>query len=118
LRTADARVLVEDSQSRVRLALRYTTFAPADVAVAYRLSGGRGTLPLGSAKAHFTQSGVFRLTERLGRGDMERVRAARRFTVTIDVPAAPGHCARYSSHRLTVRHAAHGQVAWVQAVPR
>jgi hypothetical protein len=116
VRTADTRLLVRGRQDRLLLVVRYTTFAPTDVEIGARLNGGRGsTQALGSARAHFARSGVYRHTRTLGRAEMDRVRAARRLTVTVGAPAAPGHCARYAIHRLTARHSAHGQVAFIQA---
>jgi hypothetical protein len=115
LRTAEARVLTYTAQSRIRMVIRYMSFSPADVVVGYRLTGARGPLSLGAARPRFAGSGVFRMSERLGQPAMERVRAARRFTVTIEVPSAPCYCRRYQVTNLTVRHIVHGQVAWSAA---
>jgi hypothetical protein len=117
LRTADTRVIVPANQNRLILVIRYTAFSPTDVIVADRVAGGHGPLALGSTRAHLARNGVYRLSQRLGAAEMDRVRAAKRFTVTIEVPGAPGHCSRYATHRLTARQAAHGQVAWIQQVP-
>ena len=69
--------------------IRYTSFSPADVFVDYRLSGGRGSLNLGEARQRFAKKGLFRVTEKLSEAEMEKVRAARRFTVDLNIPAAP-----------------------------
>jgi hypothetical protein len=115
LRSARARVLTYSSLSRVRLVIRYTSFSPANVAIDYRLNGGRGPLKLGSAKRRFEERGVLRLNERLTDAAMERVRAARRFTVAMDIPAAPRYCRRYETRRLTVRRTVHRRVVWLQS---
>ena len=115
LRTARARVLTFDAKSRVRLVVRYTSFSPADVTVDYGLTGGRGPLKLGAARQRLAGEGVFRVTEKLSRGEMEKVRAARRFTVEIDTPAAPGYCRRFATRELTVRRTVRSQVVWLQS---
>jgi hypothetical protein len=112
LRTARARLLVYDARERVRLVVRYTSFVPASVIVRYRLNGRR---ELGEARAHFSTRGLFRLSERLRRAEMARVRAARRFTVALEVPAAPRFCRRFGTRRLSIRRTARGQVVWFQA---
>jgi hypothetical protein len=98
LRTMDARVLVPASQSRVRLVVRYAISRPADVVLSSRLGGTGGPLSLGTSTQRFAGSGVLRLTERLSRAAMEKVRAARRFTVTIEVQGcrATAHDSRHS----------------------
>jgi hypothetical protein len=115
LRTARARLFTYSSQNRVRLVIRYTSFAPADVSVDYRLMGGKGALKLGSARQRFAKKGLFRLNERLTEGEMEKVRAARRFTVSMTVPEAPRYCHRYDTRHLTVKHSIHNQVVWFQS---
>jgi hypothetical protein len=115
LRTARARLLVYSSQSRVRLVIRYTAFAPADVYVDYRLGGAMGPLKLGAAHLHFAKSGLLRLNDHLGGGEMDKVRAAKRFTVVTNVPAAPGFCHHYDTRHLTVRRTIHSQVVWFQS---
>ena len=101
--------------NKVRLVIRYTTYAPADVDVGYRLSGGKGSLKLGEAREHFARRGLFHLTEKLSKAEMARVRAARRFTVELDIPAAPSFCRRYETRHLTTKRSAHGQVVWLQS---
>jgi hypothetical protein len=115
LRTARARLFAYGSQNRVRLMIRYTSFAPADVFVDYRLTGGKGGLKLGSAHQRFARKGLFRATERLTEAEMDRVRAAHRFTVSISVPEAPRYCRRYETRHLTIKHSAHSQVVWSQS---
>jgi hypothetical protein len=114
LRSARARVLTFSAHDRIRLVIRYTSFAPADVLVGYRLAGGRGSLGLGSARAHFAKQGLYRATERLSEAQAAKVRAARRFTVTLDIPGAPDYCHRYETRHLTIRKTVHSQVVWFQ----
>jgi hypothetical protein len=115
LRTARARVFTYTAQERVRLVIRYTSYTPAEVHVDYRLSGTRGSLELGEARGHFARRGLFHLTERLSKVEMAKVRAARRFTVDLDIPAAPSFCRRYETRHLTVRRSVHGQAVWFQS---
>jgi hypothetical protein len=115
LRTAGARLFANTAQERLRLVIRYTSYAPADVDVEYRLSGGRGSLKLGEARDHLAKRGLIHLTTRLSKAETARVRAARRFTVEIDIPAAPSFCRRYETRHLTTRRSAHGEVVWLQS---
>ena len=95
--------------------IRYTAFAPADVYVDYRLGGARGPLKLGTAHLRFARSGLLRVNEHLGDGEMEKVRAARRFTVVTNVPEAPGFCRRFDTRHLTIRRTIHNQAVWFQS---
>ncbi len=115
LRTARARLLTYSSQNKVRLLIRYTAFSQAEIFVDYHLSGGRGSLKLGSAHQHFGRRGLFRDTERLTPGEMERVRAARTVTVSMTVPEAPRYCRRYQTRRLTTRRGTRNRIVWRQA---
>ena len=115
LRTARARLFTFSSQSRVRLVIRYTAFAPGEVYVDYRLAGGRGSLKLGTAHQHFAKAGLLRAGEHLSENAMDRIRAARRFTVTMSIPAAPRYCRRYETRQLTIRRMVHGQAVWFQS---
>jgi hypothetical protein len=114
LRSARARVLTYAAHDRIRLVIRYTSFASADVLVAYHLTGGKGPLGLGSARAHFSKQGIYRATERLSEAQAAKVRAARRFTVTFDIPGTPGYCHRFQTRHLTIRKTIHNQVVWFQ----
>lgn len=115
LRSARARVFTFTAHDKIRLVIRYTSFAPADVVVSYRLSGGKGSLSLGEARDHFSKKGLFRITEKLSKAQGAKVRAARRFTVSLDIPAAPDFCHRYDTRHLTIRRTIHSQVVWFQS---
>jgi hypothetical protein len=115
MRTARARLFTYSSQNRIRLVIRYTAFAPADVYVDYKLSGGKGSLKLGTAHQHFAKSGLLRVNQHLSDGEMDKVRAAKRFTVLMNVPQAPRYCRRYDTRHLTIRRTVHSQVVWFQS---
>ncbi len=115
LRSARARLFTSTAHERVRLMIRYTSYAPADVDIEYRLSNSKGSVKLGEAHERFAKRGVLRLTEKLSKSEMAKVRAARRITVDLDVPAAPSFCSRYESRHLTAKRAVHGQVVWLQS---
>lgn len=112
LHTAEAQVAASASHGTVRLTIHYTSYTPADVTVDYWLKGGKGSLHLGETKRHFGRQGVFRAEERLGDRAMSKVLAARIFVVQLDVGAAPSFCDRYSTQRLTSKHAASGHATW------
>jgi hypothetical protein len=115
LRTARARLFTYSAQNRVRLVIRYTAFTSADVYVDYKLMGGKGPLKLGAAHQRFAKSGLFRLTERLSDGEMEKVRAAKRFTVVLSLPEAPRYCRRYDTRHLSIKRTVHNQAVWFQS---
>ena len=95
--------------------IRYTSFSPADVVVDYRLLGGRGSLKLGGGHQRFAKRGLLRVTEKLSDAEMEKVRAARRFTVSMAIPEAPRYCRRYDTRHLTIKRTVHSQVVWFQS---
>ena len=115
LRSARARLFAYSSRDRVRLVIRYTTFAPASVAVNFRLGGGKGAQKLGTATRRFAASGLFRVTEKLSRKKMAKVLGAKRFTVTMGIAAAPRFCQRFYTRHLTVRRMVDGQTVWYQS---
>jgi hypothetical protein len=115
LRTARARLFTYSAQNRVRLVIRYTAFSPADVVVDYRLLGGKGALRLGAAHERFAKKGLLRFNERLSDAETEKVRAARRFTVSMAMPDAPGYCRRYDTRHLTIKRSVHSQIVWFQS---
>lgn len=114
LRSARAEVFVYRSRSRVRLAIHYTSSAPAEVTVETRLSGRKGPLRLGRARRHLRRRGLLRLTERLDEPQMAKALAAARFTVELHVPGAPRSCQGLNTRQLTVHRTNHGRAAWLQ----
>jgi hypothetical protein len=115
LRTARARLFTYSSLNRIRLVIRYTAFDPGDVYVDYRLSGARGELRLGTAHQHFEKRGLLRVNQRLDENAMRKVRAAKRFTVVMTIPAAPRFCRRYDTRHLTIRRSIKSQAVWFQS---
>jgi hypothetical protein len=95
--------------------IRYTTFAPASVAVDYTFDSGKRPQRLGAATRHFTASGLFRVTEKLSRKEMAKVLTTRSFTVNMEIAAAPKYCHRFYTRHLTVRRNVHGQRVWYQS---
>ncbi len=115
LRTARARVFTSPAKSTVRLVVRYTSLAPAQVTVDYRLTGKKGALSLGQARQRFQKSGVFRLAATLSEAQMSKVRAAKSFEVSMRIPAAPSDCNRFYSRQLTIKRTVHNQIVWFQS---
>jgi hypothetical protein len=114
LRTARAALVADESQSRLRTQLRYTSFEPIDVAIEFRLKGGKGAITLGRDHKRLGESGVLRASERLGKAQLTKALAARSATVTIQVLDAPRSCDRYYDRHLNGR-AAGDQVTLVQS---
>jgi hypothetical protein len=115
LRTARATMVAYESQSKLRLLVSYTSFAPAQVAIEYRLHDGRGSLDLGREQRRLAYAGVVRDTERLGRARMARVLRANDLTVELRVLSAPSSCRRYGTRELKSRRATPGRVTWTQS---
>jgi hypothetical protein len=112
LSTATATVSASSPANKVRLAIHYTGVSPATVAIAYFLRGSKGPLTMAGDKKHFGTNGVFHDTESLGRVQMEKVMAAKRFTVQLRPVDAPGYCHRFLESHLTARHATHDGLTW------
>ncbi len=117
LRTASARVFTAAAHDKVRLVLRYTAFAPTEVAVAYRLKGGKGSLQFDETRERFTKRGVFRSNEALNEAQMNRVLAAKSFEVQLRVLAAPALCNRYYSKHLTTKRGGASHAVWSEPGP-
>ena len=86
LRTATARVVAYPDREMMRLTLGYTTYAPAAATVEY---GAKKDPHLGTVHRQLGRSGVLRLSKHLAGGQMTKVEASGRFTVTVHVPEAP-----------------------------
>jgi hypothetical protein len=115
LRTAQARVVSGPTRNRLRLVVRYTTSTPTRAYLDFALRNGGGSLDLGVVRRHLGRSGVLRLHETLGTGEMERARDASDYLLTLDIPSAPSYCQQYFSRRLDLKRTAHGQTAWSQS---
>ena len=55
------------------------------------------------------------MNERLSDAEMEKVREARRFTVSMAMPDAPAYCRRYETRHLTIKRSVHSQTVWFQS---
>jgi hypothetical protein len=115
LRSARARLVSSAAQSRIKLAVQYTAFAPTDAYVDYKLIGARGTLTSAVAHQRLAGKGAFNLSRRLDDAEMEKAQAARRVIVFLDVPGAPPYCRPYETRHLTPRQSPHSQVVWLQS---
>ena len=118
LRVARARVFVFTAHDKVRLVIHYTSYRPAKVTVDYKESGSKGGLELGSAASTFKKTGVFRLVERLDKGEMSKVRAAKEFEVQFRIPGTPGSCKRFYTKSLTIPQQISNQTVWFQSDSR
>ncbi|MFL5873448.1 MAG: hypothetical protein ACJ75T_08250 [Solirubrobacterales bacterium] len=92
LEDATARVSANPGNDSVALTVRYEADSPASVAVDARLTGGKGSVHLGSDHARFRRSGTFRDTFVLGEKRMDRVLAAREFDVELQAVNTPRYC--------------------------
>jgi hypothetical protein len=113
LSTAEA--TVSASNDKIHLLVRYTTTAPIAVGVEYGLHGAKGSLYLGGEKKHVGVKGKLRLTKRLSDPQMEKVLAAKNFTVRLRVPDVPAYCHPFFDRQLDVRRATPAGLAWSQS---
>jgi hypothetical protein len=113
--SAEATVYAAPNQDRVRLLVRYTTSTPTSASFDYGLHGSKGSLYLGGEKRRLARRGVLRLSTSLTEAQMEKVLAARNFTVRLRVPATPRYCQSLFDRQLDVRRALPGGLAWEQA---
>jgi hypothetical protein len=104
LRSAQPSVAVQLRHDSVRLTLRYVTEEPTKASVDYWLKGSKGSLQLGSASRRLGTHGVIRLNSHVDEREMAKVRAARTFLVSLDLPEIPSSCVRYLTLRLTAKH--------------
>jgi hypothetical protein len=108
LTTAQPRIAIAPEQRRLRLEVRYTVTAPADVLVGLRSAGGHGSTSVAAQKRHLIHSGSFQETVELSPAAATRALAAKQFTVRLHVLGVPSSCQRYESRHLSVKHQAHG----------
>lgn len=113
LTRAEASISAAPNRDRVRLQIRYAMSSPGTVIVDYGLHGSRGSLFLGSERRQFGRQGVLRLTETLTEAKMEKVVAARSYTVRLRVPAAPRYCQSLFERQLDVRQATPSGLSWL-----
>jgi hypothetical protein len=112
LRTVTARVVAYPEREMMRLTLGYTTYTPAAAIVEY---GANKDPRLGSFHRRLGRSGVLRLSKHLAGGQMAKVEASGRFTVTVHVPEAPRACQRVEVQQLQVAQSSGARVTWSEA---
>lgn len=115
LRTARSQIFAYPAQDRVRLVISYTSLAPAEVAVDYKLAGGKGSLGLGRTRRHLAMQGQLQLTAHLSKAKMNLVQRAKAFTVDTDIVATPAYCQRFYTRRLGIKHGGRSQLVWSQS---
>lgn len=102
---AESTITALPAANRVRLTIRYRTYAPAQVIVGLKLKDRKGSVGIEHATRHLGGKGVLHLTTRLGTAIMERALAATEFDVSLRVPATPGFCLGALEQRLhSVKH--------------
>lgn len=104
LRSVEPSVAVQHDHQDVHLTLRYAAEEPAKASVSYWLKGSKGSLQLGSASRRLGEHGTVRLSDHMDEREVAKVRAARAFLVSLDLPEAPSSCTRYLTLHLTARH--------------
>ena len=109
---AEATVSAVPGRNQVRLTVRYKTFEPSAVAVGLQLRGGRGALDLGTDTAHLGRTGTLRASQTLTDPQMERVMAAREFTVGLLAFNTPRFCQGRFDRHLTSRSSAGAGLQW------
>ena len=115
LRTARASVVLDESQAKLRTLISYTSFEPVRASIEFRLNGGKGSLTLGRERKRLSYSGVVHGVERLGKTELAKALAARNFTVTVRVLAAPAYCHRYFDRHLKNRRLSGDRITWLQS---
>jgi hypothetical protein len=111
LRSARGRLSLSGNVAQLKV--RYTAYAPSQAWIAYRV--GRGGAKLDEARRRLSRRGAIVLTERLSPKQGARLRAARRFTLELSVPEAPGYCRPYETRALAHRRATRARAVWAQS---
>jgi len=112
LRSAEPSVAVQHDSQDLHLTLHYAAEEPTRASVSYWLKGSKGSLQLGSASRHLGERGVVRLGTHMDEREVAKVRAARAFLVSIDLPEVPSYCTRYLTLRLTAKHQLANHETW------
>ncbi len=117
LRTVQARVVSSASHNRLRFIVRYSMVVPTRAYLDFEVHKGHDSFALDIVKRHFGKSGVVRITESLGSGQMEKARSASDYLLTLDIPSTPSFCQPYFTRRLSQKRTLHGQTVWLQSDP-
>jgi len=115
LRTAQPEAVLDASHEELRLRLRYTARIPAKVGVASWLTGGKGSLQLGSTKSRAQRAGVLRLNRHLDPRSLIKARAARIVFVRLGLPTAPGFCRPYLTIQLGHKRLVGERATWSES---
>ncbi len=99
LEDADASFTAAPGAGEVRLRVRYRAFEPTAVVVDARLRGSRGALHLGTERARFHRSGVYRYSFSLGSKQMAKAVAAKDFEVDLYAVGTPADCEMHLATR-------------------
>lgn len=89
---ATAKVSANSGDDTIRITIRYQAFTPATVAIDVRLSGTKGKLHLGTGRARFHHTGVYRDSFRLGTKQMAKAVGAKEFEVDLRAVGTPAEC--------------------------
>ena len=117
LRTVQARVVSSPSHNRLRFIVRYSMVVPTRAYLDFEVHKGHDSLALGIVKRHLGKSGMVRISESLGSGQIEMARNASDYLLTLDIPSTPSSCQPYLSRRLSQKRTLHGQTVWLQSDP-
>jgi ribosomal protein S19 len=117
LRTAQARVVSSPSHNRLRFIVRYSMVVPTRAYLDFEVHNGDDSFALGIVRRHLGKSGVVRINESLGSGQMEKARSASDYLLTLDIPSTPSSCQPYFTRRLSQKRTLHGQTVWLQSDP-
>jgi hypothetical protein len=105
VRQAESRIIALPGSDRVRLGVRYRTYAPTQVTVGLKLKDHKGSVGIDQTTKHLGAKGVLHLTIKLGTAMMERAMAASEFDVSLRAPRTPGFCAgALEQHLHSVKH--------------
>lgn len=107
---ANASIIASERRDTVRLRVSYASEKATAVKVEYWLKGPRGALRLKPLRRRMSRHGSLRGAERLSTRQMSKVRAARAFTVDLDMTGTP--CGRYSTRHLTARQRRGDRMVW------
>lgn len=115
LRSAEAKAIAFTSQDKFGLTIRYTSLAPAEATVSYRLKGSKGSLSMAPSKQHLNEKGVIHVVAPLSATQADKARAASDLTVKLRIADTPGYCQGLTTLKLTGKRVLHGQLAWTRS---
>lgn len=109
IESAAAKVTAAPARRRVLLTVRYSTYFPGRVTVRY---GTRGGLTLGTERKRFGHAGTFRRRDKLSRGQMAKLLAARELVVELHAAGTPHHCREQLRLRLDLKRSTTRGALW------